>query len=59
MGRIVSRNGSYYEEGAFVEPVENGAALFSAQLEQDLKSARADQQKLRKELPNELSRILS
>lgn len=56
MSRIVFRKGRYYDEYGPGGPVENGPALFNAQLEHDLKSARRHQEKLRRELPKRIVR---
>jgi hypothetical protein len=42
MSRIVFHRGDYYEEFSLQVPVENGEALFRAQLEHDLKSAQKE-----------------
>jgi hypothetical protein len=51
MGRIISIHNRYYEESSGHVSVENGRALFLAQLEHDLSAARKDSEKRRKELP--------
>jgi hypothetical protein len=51
MGRIVFRNGWYYEEPWLDEPLENGRVLFDAQLKQDLIQARWGSKGLKASFP--------
>jgi hypothetical protein len=50
MSRIVFHRGDYYEEFSLQVPVENGEALFRAQLEHDIQAAHKKAEKTRKQL---------
>lgn len=58
MGRIIRDKNEYFEESMLRVPVNNGRALFNAQLNHDLSTALKNSVKRKRELAGRLAEVL-